>query len=133
MEFNSRPVNDYGPSGPVPYNSALNLHEITENIEEYYRQKAPNLWNAWIRTNNMLVELSERYDKLENTLNTIQNNMKIINDNVVTGGKNDVQINDNVLNFKKEINEKIDKLDNNISRIKDYIIKQNSADKKLSR
>ena len=47
---------------------AYNLYEITENLEEYYRQKAPNLWNAWIRTNNMLVEQQEKMDELKNIM-----------------------------------------------------------------
>ena len=131
MEFNSRDVLNNGSYSAPILDGMKNLYEITENIEEYYRQKAPNLWNAWIRTNNMLVEQQEKINQILNTLNTMQDNMRTINENVVTGGKNNFQINDNVLNFKKEMNEKIDKLDNSTSKIKDYIVKQNSADKKL--
>ncbi|MBO6304948.1 MAG: hypothetical protein J6M62_07735 [Selenomonadaceae bacterium] len=75
MEFNSRPM-EVGFA--FADKEAYNLYEITENLEEYYRQKAPNLWNAWIRTNNMLVEQQERLDKQGvklNNLNTTLNNL----------------------------------------------------------
>ena len=69
MEFNSRDVFDKSGFEAPDLKEAFNLYEITENLEEYYRQKAPNLWNAWIRTNNMLVEMNERYDKQVRKIN----------------------------------------------------------------
>ena len=80
MEFNSRPIGEHSGNVPEAINSARNLHEITENLEEYYRQKAPNLWNAWIRTNNMLVELNERYDKLVTKVNYVYKTVGAINE-----------------------------------------------------
>ncbi len=68
LEFNSRNVFHDDLLPEKTHDEILNIYEITENIEEYYQQKAPNLWNAWVRAHNMLVEQQEKIDRLEKML-----------------------------------------------------------------
>jgi len=107
LEFNSRNVFHDDLLPEKTHDEILNIYEITENIEEYYQQKAPNLWNAWVRAHNILVEQQEKIDDLNNKLNQVQQQMK---EQYLKSEKSRSYIVNTIINQNKALQNTIEKM-----------------------
>lgn len=130
MEFNKHhiPELQYQEDNPtvrkdnIPVKEAYNLYVITENLEEYYQQKAPNLWNAWVRAHNMLVEQQEKIDRLEKMLAEHQEHFAKFSreTEAFLGGNLGLRVVDLNKDSKTTIN-KLTAIENNINKITEYL------------